>query len=465
MPLSTFLPLQSKSNHQTGLNDLDRDTSKIQCINSYIKPVINSIYPDLKTLNYKKTILLLQGPVGPFFSELHQELNISGCEVKRILFNAGDKFLSRKNNCVCFKGTPSQWKSWLNFEFTNNKPDSIILFGSSRPAHKIARELAGTFGISVISLEEGYIRSGYITAELGGNNQYSPLINWIPSKKQEKINLPSPTSLKIGSTFIAMSHWSLAYYFFRDLLSSKIEEALFHRPREQVISMSFYWFMHIIRRALKQATEAPLRFRIHRKPGYIIIPLQVSCDSQLQKASSGWTTMKLINDCLTSLARHHPHQTFVFKLHPLERANFKIQKLIKQKAQDLGLNQAQFKIIHTGHIGDLTRHSSGMIVINSTSAFSALHHAVPLLVFGDAVFRHHAIATLGKDANDITEFLKSRHVKNPKKIAQFFKEVKSQSLVSGDFYVPAGRKNAIRGIIHKLDGMTLSPPIKCLDCK
>jgi capsular polysaccharide export protein len=100
-----------------------------------------------------------------------------------------------------------------------------------------------------------------------------------------------------------------------------------------------------------------------------------------------------------------------------------------------------------------------MVVINSTSAFSALHHGVPLLVLGDAIFRHDAIVTTGESQNDITDFFKTRRTKSPEKVAEFIEAVKSQSLIPGDFYVSAGRKEAIKGIICKLDDMPVVPSI------
>src|SRR3546814_4538429 len=44
-------------------------------------------------------VLLLQGPVGPFFRHLQQHLEDSGFDAWRICFNAGDRFFaSRKRS-------------------------------------------------------------------------------------------------------------------------------------------------------------------------------------------------------------------------------------------------------------------------------------------------------------------------------------------------------------------------------
>jgi len=421
-----------------------------------IQPVTGTPVDLLNAGRRAKRVLLLQGPVGPFFSELHTSLLASGCSVTRVVFNAGDKFFAGQPDCVHFSGTLVQWDSWLRFKLGSNSFDAIVLFGSSRPLHKVARYLAALFNVDVISLEEGYLRSGFVSCELGGNNQHSPLINWTAGSAASDTAASELEPVKLKSSFMTMSMWGTAYYLSRDLLSDPIAEDLFHRPRERVLSLSVGWCAHMARRAVSRVLEAPLKRKLHRNPGYIIVPLQVSHDSQIQKASRGWTGTKLIDACLTALARSHPQQTVVFKLHPLERGNRKIKRLIHQRARALGLSRTQFKILHTGRIGDLTAQSSGMIIINSTSAFSALHHGVPLLVLGDAVFRHDAIVTVGENQSDITDFFKTRRAKSPQKVAEFFNAVKAQSLIPGDFYVSAGRSVAIKNILRKLDDLPVA---------
>jgi len=407
----------------------------------------------------QKRFLLLQGPVGPFFAELRKALSVAGHKVKHVQFNSGDILFSGRADCVRFTGTFDQWESWLRFEISQNQPDVIVLFGSSRPAHKVARRLADHFGIYVLSLEEGYLRTGYVTAEQGGNNQHSPLIAWKPCASISSDIGKGVAAKPMRFSFPVMSLWGAVYYLIRDLLSHPSDEDLFHRPRHSVLPLSWPWSAHMLRRATAWITEFPLRRSLHENPGFIIVPLQVANDSQIQKAARGWTTRKLVDQCLMALAQTNPRQTVVFKLHPLECFSNKIKRMIVHRAQALGIDQTRYKILHTGRIGDLAAHSSGMVVINSTSAFSALHHGVPLLVLGDAIYRHEEIATIGANQNDILNFFQLRRAKSGEKVAAFFEAVKSQSLLPGDFYVSAGRKEAITNIVRKLNGIPVAPSV------
>ena len=399
-----------------------------------------------------KRVLLLQGPVGPFFAELQNALSDAGFATRHVVFNAADKLFAPRQNCAVFSGTDSEWETWVRFEIAQNAPDAIILFGSSRPAHKIARRVAASYGIDVLSLEEGYLRSGYVSCELGGNNQHSPLRSWDakPAPKCGTTMDPAPASGAQPSSFATMAFWAAAYYLIRDLGSKPSDAHLFHRARERILPMSWRWSLHVLRRLAARVTEFPTRQALHRRSGYILIPLQVASDSQLQAAARGWSTHRLIDGALMALRAAGSDQRLVFKLHPLEPGSAAIKRQILCKASVLGVDRRRIRVLHSGRMGDLAKHSSGMVVINSTSAFSALHHGIPVLVLGDAVFRHGAIVTLGSSGAHIATFFKLRHAKSRRLVDAFFAEIKSQSLIPGDFYVRRGRAVAIAGILGKL---------------
>jgi capsular polysaccharide export protein len=420
-------------------------------ISGHVEPVKPQSSLALVQSKPKNSILLLQGPVGPFFAELQEALSVASFTTRRVVFNAGDKLFTPERNYEYFTGTLCEWETWLRFEFAQNPPDAIVLFGSNRPAHKIARRLAELYRIDVLSLEEGYLRSGYVSCELGGNNKHSPMVKWRP-----KLLTPggradaAPSAGAQPSSFTTMSFWAAVYYLVRDLASKPSDTHLFHRQRERVVPLAMSWGIHLLRRIAAQITEYPARRALRRRPGYILVPLQVSSDSQLQAAARGWSTSRLIEASLMALRANPVGQRVVFKLHPLERESVASKRLIFRRAAKLGAHRRHIRVLHSGRMGELTKHSSGMVVINSTSAFSALHNGVPVLVLGDAIFRHDEIVTLGETEADISAFFKMRHAKSRLLIDEFIAELKSQSVIPGDFYVSRGRQIAIAGIVDKL---------------
>jgi capsular polysaccharide export protein len=156
----------------------------------------------------------------------------------------------------------------------------------------------------------------------------------------------------------------------------------------------------------------------------------------------------------------NPETPFVvFKLHPLEPASAAIKRHILRRSAAIGVEQRRIKILHSGRMSELAKQSGGMVVINSTSAFSALHHSVAVLVLGDAVFRHAALVTLGENEADVASFFKLRQAKSPLLIDTFIAELKSESLIPGDFYVSRGRQVAISGIMERLKQLQPMPRI------
>src|ERR1700761_657857 len=123
----------------------------------------------------KPLVLLLQGPVGPFFRELHQELLDRGFDVLKVNFNGGDLLFSPRSDVCNFRGSPQDWGAWLQSLMSDQPLAAIVLFGDGRPYHMEALRVAGEQGVVTWCLEEGYLRPGYVTCEIGGNNAHSPL--------------------------------------------------------------------------------------------------------------------------------------------------------------------------------------------------------------------------------------------------------------------------------------------------
>jgi len=169
-----------------------------------------------------KRVLFLQGPVGPFFSRLAQDLEFKGAEVFKFNFNAGDwLFFSR--NATSFKGDLTAWPEVLKAFIQQNKIDVILLFGDCRPVHACVRGLAQELGCALGVFEEGYLRPDYVTFEPFGVNGHSDfpqsLSNWLMQKAlnsddvRDAETIPQNSTLKVGNTFWHAAGWGMAYFF------------------------------------------------------------------------------------------------------------------------------------------------------------------------------------------------------------------------------------------------------------
>lgn len=110
-----------------------------------------------------KGVLLLQRPVGPFFSRLAHDLEAAGATVFKVNFNAGD-WLFYRRPAFRFKGAMAKWPAWLEALLKRLDVDVVLLFGDCRPIHVAAHRIAMGRELEAGVLEEGHLRPHYMTS-------------------------------------------------------------------------------------------------------------------------------------------------------------------------------------------------------------------------------------------------------------------------------------------------------------
>ena len=113
-----------------------------------------------------RNVLLLQGPVGPFFKKLATDLEKQGHNVVKVNLNGGDWFFYHGSNVLNFRDDTAVWPFWIESVMVGRQIDRIYLFGDCRSYHRQAITIARRLNIDVFVFEEGYIRPNYITLEL-----------------------------------------------------------------------------------------------------------------------------------------------------------------------------------------------------------------------------------------------------------------------------------------------------------
>lgn len=395
-------------------------------------------------------MLVLQGPVGPFFKKLQRALEVRDARVTRVLFHAGDALFAPDHGVVRFSGSRQQWVEWLEGLLATDRPDTIVMFGCKRPAHVVAREQAKLHDIPLYSLEEGYLRSGFVTLERSGNNDLSPIRGQVPDANS---SLHKIAPLKIKPNFKIMSWWGFLYYTTRILFSRKSDERLFHRSLAGPIREAIFWVRNALRlystRKREQSSLSAL-FEEHDKD-YLIVPLQMPSDSQMGAAANGWSIERLIEGAIASFAQERSVSRLVFKLHPLDGAAWRRGRTIRDTARRHGVDD-EVLIFHSGSMAEMTTHSDGMIIVNSTSGFSALHHGTPLLVLGDAVFRNETLVSIGNDEDDIASFMRDRFVADADVRKNYLRFLTAHSLVPGDFYDRGAMQETAENVAERVLG-------------
>lgn len=401
-------------------------------------------------------VLLLQGPVGPFFRQLQNVLNKSGFDAWRICFTAGDRLYSHRDKRIMFSNGLSEWQSWLEQFLAYSRIDCIVLFGCERPVHGIAIKVAKRRNIPIISLEEGYVRPGFITVEQTGNNRFSPLAGGMPPIDFETTT-PDKKQVNFSKSFSKMCWFGFTYYC-SNMLSNLKQRDTFHKSRS-LVPEAFFWARNFTRKILYQGRN----YRVIEKllefndKNYFLIPLQVADDSQLREAGNGWTNEKLIIAAISSFASEAPKGIrLVFKVHPLERGHSRYNRLIKSLSS-LNAVQDRVDVIDTGSLGLLVRHSVGMLTVNSTSGLSAIAHGIPLLVTGEAIYSKTDFAQFASNKEDIDKFWHNAVFPDRNECNRYLSWVRSNSLKAGDYYARDGIELAITSVIEKINSVLLKP--------
>lgn len=394
----------------------------------------------------KPRVVLLQGPVGPFFRHLQASLEKDGYDAWRVTFNAADRLFAAGQKQITFNGDRQEWATWFASFLVAADPDHIVLFGAEREIHVVARRLAEAAGVDVISLEEGYLRPGYVTVERGANNWLAPVAGKLPPVEfDEEAVLQQEGGFR---GFGAMCAYGVSYYAVRTLFTGLAQRDLFHR-RIRPVEETFLWTRNLYRRLVHASTNfaSVQRLLEHHDKRYYLVPLQVAADTQLARAALGWTSARLIMETLRSFAHNAPPNTrLVFKIHPLERGHSRDHHLVQQTARLLGIED-RVDVLDAGSLGLLTRHAAGMITINSTSGLSAVHHGVPLLVVGEAFYANDALATCARGRPNFDTFWVGGHVAEERLRRRYLAWIRHTSLKPGDFYAREGIEIACAGVI------------------
>lgn len=345
----------------------------------------------LRLLNARR-VLLLQGPVGPFFDRLAVWLQEGGTAVQRVAFHPGDVADCQALRPLTFRHPPALWRSYLDGLITADRIDTIVLFGQSRRHHAAAIELARLRGVVTVVMEEGYVRPGYATLELGGVNGLSTTLDrYHRAAAQQGLpsQTPAPTRHPFGDMALQASrhYWHLYW-------QPPLHPGYLHHRSTSIWEHGAHWAGSWLR---KLARHVPDRCHTDalREQRYFLVPLQHDGDAQITHHSHYDRTTQFVEEVMRSFARHAgPADQLVIRQHPHARGSHLHEPLIRQLTRSLRLGKRVHFLIE-GHTPTLLTHATGVVVINSTVGLQAIMRAKPLMVMGQTLYRRPELCFQG----------------------------------------------------------------------
>jgi capsular polysaccharide export protein len=348
----------------------------------YLQTVTSN--PALTALLQSRSVLMLQGPVGPFFDRLAQWLKDKGVPlVNRVAFSGGDVWDCKALLPMRFSGALVEWPIYLQNLISTFKVDCIVLFGQARPHHAKAMVYASLLGIKVVVVEEGYFRPHYLTMELGGVNGYSSTLERYsysfetPPPAQELTVNAFAQSVRMGwyaaVHYAALSWWHSKFPFYQ------------HHKNTSVLGQVSYWLRSWAKKAIHHRADTR-KLASLEIGSYFFVPLQHDLDAQIEFHSAFGKNTDFIVQVMNSFALHAPsHSLLVIKQHPMSRGGKGHGVIVAAKAKELGISD-RVVFLSEGKAGVLVKKALGVVCINSTVGLIALQQAKPLCLLGEAVY-------------------------------------------------------------------------------
>ncbi|WP_374296269.1 capsule biosynthesis protein [Acinetobacter sp.] len=333
-------------------------------------------------------ILLLQGPMGNYFTQLARWLEFHNKQYYKVNFNGGDWFFSRGLNNLNYRGKLSYFDDWLISEIKDKQIDAIVCFGDCRFYHRIAKRVAVELKVDFFVFEEGYVRPNYLTFEQNGVNDFSDFRKFYESSDQTIPDLPLPDHpQEAHPNFSFLIRTAITFYLMWVLCTFLYPHYRHHRMIRPTFEV-FYWLRAGVRKLINKQVDSHkfLNLIQNQTDRYYIVALQVHNDSQVQVHSDYVDVRDFIQEVTASFANHSDDlQHLVFKHHPMDRGYRHYGNLLRELAKEYDL-EGRVHYVCDVHLPTLMKHSLGIVTINSTTGIQALHHGKPVIALGRAIY-------------------------------------------------------------------------------
>ena len=399
------------------------------------------------------SFLFLQGPHGPFFRLLGEELQSRGHEVTRVNLCGGD-VLDWPRGSLCYHGRTSDWSAWVHRLMMRRNVTDLLVFGDWRPHHREAVHIARLNGIRVWAFDEGYLRPHWITMEQGGVNGNSTLPHTpeeVRAESRRYVELSRPESspnpsarrqlqavLYAGASILSMPFFP----FYRT-----------HRPYGHLKELFSGWVPHFFTRRHRMKLSAKALSHLNDAP-FFLFPLQLDSDSQVRRYSPFSGMKEAIAWVMTSFAQHSPQEThLVIRNHPLDSGLIRYDRFIRRFSEACGIKD-RVLFVESGNGLDMIRKSRAVVLLNSTMGMQALEQGKAVYCVGKSIYAMPGLAQSEKECS-LSRFWTEYHGPDSGLLHDFEKLLLNRALVNGNFYFGRGLELAVKGCADRLD--TMSP--------
>lgn len=331
-----------------------------------------------------RAFVFLQGPPGPFFRLLGDEMTRQGLTVHRINVSGGDR-LDWPDGAVNFRGRYSEWPVFFDKFLRENRITDLLVYGDCRPYHLAAHGVAALRNVRTHVLEEGYLRPHWMTLEPEGVNARSTLSrdkNWF--FKEARLLPPEPDLAPVTASFRRRARDS--YWYYHHVFTGRLAYPHYRSHRSTPILKEGFGWLWKFWRERNAAREADKVLRQLEGKPMVVLPLQLSGDYQIRAHSPFPDMQSAASYVIESFAAYAPSEMhLLLKAHPMDCSFFNWSKFVRQHAKRLGL-EGRLHFVDGGDLDRMAHEARGLVCVNSTSATLALANDTPVCTLGDAIY-------------------------------------------------------------------------------
>ncbi len=402
------------------------------------------------TTSSQRVFLFLQGPHGPFFSNLAQRLTETGAICWRVAFNAGDGTRWRdRSTLLKFTGQIQGWPEQMSRWIEQTGATDIVLYGDVRRHHADAVQIAKQAGLTVHVFEEGYLRPYWATYERDGSNGNSKLMQISIQQMRNALNrtadVPALPPDRWGDLRMHMVHGALYHWhvLFRN------QRFPHYRPhRDQTVGEEFR--LHVLRllrrpRHMIERWITTRRIRIGGRPYHVVL-LQLEHDASFRAFSEFGSQTEFVDLVIEGFAKGAPsHHRLVFKAHPLEDGRAPLEHTILEAAKRHKIiNRVHF--VRGGKLAYLLQSARSAVTVNSTSAHQALWRGLPVRSFGVSVYDKPELVS----HQALPDFFADPQPPDGEPYAAYRQFLLETSQIPGGFYSAKGRSQLLRHVVDRM---------------